>query len=226
MAIRKLWLLGILSIVLSFTVVAASSTPESSRIQSLLKPQEYMALVQHNETLITTELSKNPDRPFLEGYRADAAITAEAPVSITRRILTRYEIYEKLIPFIDHIKVLDDPSKVALEGGIFGWKMISLIQFQDKDPGWVHFVITQGSFAGMQGDFYFEEKPGQNDASLVYFHAQHTAQHFPPQFIMKLGAKIILSITASRMQKYIEEEVEERMNNNEVKTSEKPEAAR
>lgn len=219
MATQKLWPLGILAVVWSFTVMAAPSTPQSSRIQSLLKPREYVALVQDDETFITTELNKNPDPPFLEAYQAGAAITTDTPVSITRRILTQYEIYEKLIPFIDHVRVLEDPSQVSLEGGIFGWKMISLIQFQDKDPGWVHFVITQGSFTGMQGDFYFEEKPGQKDASLVYFHVQHTAQHFPPRFIMELGAKIILSFTASRMQEYIEEEVEEKMNNNEVKTS-------
>lgn len=210
MATRKIWLLGIFIAVWAFTVMAASSAPPNPRIHSLLKPQEYAALVQDDKTLITTELSKSPDPPFLQAYQAGAAITTKAPVAITRRILTHYEIYGELIPFIDYVKVLEDPSQASIKGGIFGWKMISLIQFQNKDPGWVHFIITQGSFKGMQGDFYFEEKPRQPNASVVYFHVQHIAQQFPPRFIMELGARIILSFTANRMQAYIEEEIEKR----------------
>jgi len=203
------WFAGILAAAGCAALAAGADSPPS-RIEKLLKPQEYTALVRNDDTLVTTALSKSPDPPFLMTYQAAAAITTEAPVSTTRRILTNYEVYAKLIPFIDRVQLLDDPSQATLEGGIFGWKMTSLIQFQDKDPGWVHFVITRGSFAGMQGDFYFEQKPGRQDASLVYFHVQHTAEKFPPRFIMEFGAGIILSLTASRMQDYVKEVSKER----------------
>lgn len=204
MVIRKFCLVGILAVGLSGMVTAENHPAPPSRIQSALSSTDYASLLA-DETLVFTTLRDVPESPDLEIYRAGAAISVDAPVSVTRDILTQYEIYQELIPFIDHVEVLEDPSQVTLEGGIFGWKMISLIQFDDKEPGWVHFTITQGSYKGMQGDFYFEERPGQPSKSLVYFGVNHSAEHFPPRFIMEFGAGIIFWFTANRMQAYIEE---------------------
>ncbi len=201
---RKCWVIVIVAMGYNCMGIAASASLQASRIQSLLSSQDYEALIEDDETYVTTKLGKTPNPPFLETYQAGAAFTINAPVSVTRDILTRYEVYEKLIPFIDDIKVIEAPAKVAIEGGILGWKMLSLIQFHDKDPGWIHFVVTQGTFAGMEGDFYFEAKRGHQNTSLVYFRVMQSDEHFPPRFIMESGANMILRNTANKMREYIE----------------------
>jgi len=201
---RKCWVIVIVAMGYNCMGIAASASLQASRIQSLLSSQAYEALIEDDETYVTTKLGKSPNPPFLETYQAGAAFTINAPVSVTRDILTRYEVYEKLIPFIDDIKVIEAPAKVAIEGGILGWKMLSLIQFHDKDPGWIHFVVTHGSSAGMEGDFYFEAKRGHQNTSLVYFRVMQSDENFPPRFIMESGANMILRSTANKMREYIE----------------------
>jgi hypothetical protein len=92
---------------------------------------------------------------------------------------------------------------LELKGGIWKWKLSSILRFEEKGDRWIHFQIVGGHFTGMTGDIFFEPQTGTPD-TLVYMRGNQFGSHWPPAFILEQGAQIVFEFTAKRMRSYLE----------------------
>ncbi|MGZ3709850.1 MAG: hypothetical protein ACXVBC_13095, partial [Bdellovibrionota bacterium] len=121
----------------------------------------------------------------------------------TRRILTDYRLYAKMIPYIEKAEFNTASHILHVEGGIWKWKLRSEILFEEQPGGgWVKFRIVGGHFMGLSGEFIFESAGERG--TTVYFAGEQTGLHWPPQFVIERGAEIVFGFTASRMRSYVE----------------------
>ena len=200
------WMLLILPVILAASSWAghpsASPLPSlSPKIQPLLKPAVYDRVVKDREVMTHAKI----DGPSYSYY---AAMLVRSPVDQTRSVLTNYELYSKLISYVETTRYNPETHILEMRGSFMGWGLHSWILFEEKSDGWIHFKIVSGHFTGMTGDMYFEPygAVGADKSSLVYMGGALTQSDWPPipKFILEWGAEIVFGITGNRMRSYIE----------------------
>ena len=173
------------------------ATPDNApTIQTLLKPALYQRMLKDREILTSATL--NDDH-----YAFYAVMAVHSEMARTRRILTDYSLYSKIIPYVDKTDYSPITRILDVQGGILGWHLHSLVRFTERSERWIQYEIVAGHFRGLTGDMFFEPAP-ENAGTLVYFRGGLTAQHWPPKFIIERGAEIVFGFTANRMRKYVE----------------------
>jgi hypothetical protein len=193
-------------------------------IQSLLKPKIYDRVLKNRDIMTHASLDDVPG-PFgalpspKEGatpqmhaappqeYSFYATMLVHASIDQTRAVLTNYELYSKLIPYVSKTKYNKQSHILEIQGGILGWVLHSWVRFVERSPSWIHFQIVAGHFTGMAGDILFESRGEQG--SLVYMDGHQIQQNWPPKFVLERGAEIVFGFTANRMRSYIETEASE-----------------
>jgi hypothetical protein len=184
----------------------ASPVPPS--IVTLLKPASWKKLTQDREIIVNASL-KVPERekPDAKKYSFFAAMHTSSSLTKTREILTDYQVYSKLIPYIDRAEYSSQNHTLFINGGIWRYYLSSSILFKEVSDRWIHYQVVSGSFVGMIGDIFFEPwvVPGVGEkGTLVYFRGEQVGKKWPPQFVIEQGAEIVFGFTAHRMRSYIE----------------------
>ncbi len=108
-----------------------------------------------------------------------------------------------MVPYIYKTEFDAKNGNLFLEGGIFRYRLQSIIHFDEKAPGWVRYRIIGGHFIGMEGNILFESRGEQG--TLVAFDGEIQGSGFPPRFILeKKGAEIVFGYTTSKMRSFVE----------------------
>lgn len=177
---------------------APSLTPPA--ICSLLKPDVCRKVKEDRDIVAHARLEdRKKQDPHYSFY---TVMLTRASLAQTRRALTDYRLYAKMISYVERSD-FDEKSKIlTLEGGIWKFRMKSLVRFDDRGDRWVHFRIVAGHFRGLEGDFYFESLGEKG--TLVYLKGEQNGTQWPPRLIVERGAEIVFSYTAKRMRSYIE----------------------
>jgi len=207
-------------IFLATAAQAASPSPSPSplqaapSIQSLLKPKIYDRVLKDRDVMTHASLDDVPG-PFgasgshknaapPQEYSFYAAMLVDSSFDQTRAILTNYELYAKLIPYVSQAKYDKQTHLLEIQGGILGWTLHSWVRFSERSPSWIHFQMVAGHFTGMSGDILFESRGEQG--TLVYMDGHQIQENWPPKFVLERGAEIVFGFTANRMRSYIETE--------------------
>jgi hypothetical protein len=164
-------------------------------IADLIKPELLKRITQDREVLTSAHLDEGH-------YAFYAAMLVHAGVERTRRILTSYSLYSKLISYVDRTDYSPVTRILDIHGGIWKFQMRSWVKFEEKGDRWVHYHIVGGHFRGLEGDIFFES--AGEKGTLVYFNGAQTASSFPPKFVIERGAEIVFGFTAKRMRNYLE----------------------
>lgn len=184
---------------------APASSPPA--IASLLKPAVYQKVVQDKSIQSYASLDRvesSQSDPPLKKYSFYAAMLTRTGLTRTRKVLTDYELYSKLIPYIDEAKYYPETHRLDLKGGIWKFKLTSVLRFEEIGDRWIRFRIVGGHFTGLVGDIFFESY--EDKGTLVYMRGEQEGYHWPPAFIIEKGAEIVFEFTARRMRSYIESE--------------------
>lgn len=177
-------------------------------IPSLLKPAIYKRVLDR-EVMDHASLDGVEGKPELSTYSYYVAMSVNADVRHAREVLTNYALYAKMIPYVDSTRFDPATRNLALEGGIWKFKLKSNIHFDEKSERWIHYRIVGGHFTGLEGDILFEPEPGNSRATLVYMRGALTAARWPPKFVIEEGAQIVFGFTANHMRSYLESSASE-----------------
>lgn len=139
-------------------------------------------------------------------YDVRNAMVVRASLERTRRVITHFDLFAGLVPYIDRSKY--DPSTRLLDiaGGIWKYRLEATLQFREESPDRWSFRIIKGHFLGMSGRMEFRKvEPGR---TLVTFEGGLTADKgakFPPRLIVEQGAQIIFAVTGRRVRSLVED---------------------
>ena len=184
------------------TLGAATTQQERApEILSLIKPDHQKRVLEEREILTSATLGA-ADAQKQRRYQFYSAMLVRAPVTVTRRILTDYALYSKLISYVDLAQYDPIQKTLQIEGGIWSFKLRSRLQFDERSPGWIRFRIIEGHFRGLEGDFLIEDR-GEG-RTLVMMRGHQSGSDWPPKFVIERGAEIVFGFTAKRMRTYIE----------------------
>jgi hypothetical protein len=224
--IQFVWLISIAVASAASPSASPSPSPTPSvtapSIQSLLKPKVYDRVLKDRDVMTHASLDDVPG-PFGASaknaappreYSFYAAMLVHASFQQTHDVLTNYELYSKLIPYVTETKYNEKTHILEIQGGILGWFLHSWVRFDERSPSpnysVIHFQMVAGHFIGMAGDILFESRGEQG--TLVYMDGHQIQENWPPQFVMERGAEIVFGFTANRMRSYIESKPAEGQN--------------
>lgn len=166
-------------------------------VSTLLRPDLYKKLIDDRD--IPTSATLDSDAGLYSFY---AAMRVGAELPRARRILTNYSLYSEIVPYVDRTVYSPITRRLELEGGIWKFRVHSLVRFDERSERWIHFEIVGGHFKGLAGDMFFESIGEKG--TLVYMRGQQAGRQWPPKFIIERGAEIVFGFTANRMRKYLE----------------------
>jgi len=144
----------------------------------------------------------------LEAPRYDVrnAMVVRASLERTRRILTHFDLFAGLVPYIDRSNYDPRTRLLDVAGGIWKYRLEATLQFREESPDRWSFRIIKGHFLGMTGVMAFRQiEPGR---TLVTFEGGLTAEKgakFPPRLIIEQGAQIIFAVTGRRVRSLVED---------------------
>jgi hypothetical protein len=161
--------------------VGAPVPVEPPSIRSLLRPELVKRVIDDREVAKHAQLETGR-------YSFYAAMLAHAGLERTRRVLTNYELYAKLVPFIETAKYSPIEQTLEIYGGVLGFYLRSWVRFDERSDQWIHYRIVRGHFAGLEGDIFFENEGEKG--TLVYFAGSQRGDKWPPAFVIERGAEI------------------------------------
>lgn len=164
-------------------------------INTLLKPAIYKKVVEEREAMTYATLEENR-------YSYYAVMLVRAGEKLTRQLLTDYQLYAKMISYIDRAEYSAETRILKVEGGIWNFKLSSEILFEEYGDRWIRYRIVRGHFAGLTGDLFFE--PMGEKGTLVYMRGEKTGTQWPAKFVIERGAEIVFGFTANKMRSFIE----------------------
>ncbi len=176
---------------------AWSWAKEPISIATFLKPAVYQKVLNDREVMTHAVIENDT-------YSYYASVLIRSSLKHTRGILTDYQVYKKLIPYIDQVEYYPEKKILKLEGGIWKFRLKSVVQFVERSETWIQYKIIDGHLLGLAGDIYFESQGEQG--TMVYFAGKKEGKEWPPQFVMEKGAEIVFSFTGRRMRSYVEEQ--------------------
>lgn len=183
-----------------------TAAPVAPAILSQVKPALHARILEEREAL-TSAVLDDADAQGLRRYHFYSVMLVRAPDRLTRKILTDYALYSKMISYVDRADYHAASRILNLEGGIWSFKLHSAVRFEEKAPGWIQYQIVSGSFRGLAGDFFLEGR-GEGK-TLVMMRGELRSHDFPPKFVIERGAEIVFGFTARRMRTYIESQKNE-----------------
>lgn len=178
----------------------ASEPSSPPAIATLLKPVAYRRMIDEREVMAHAKLED--DEGELKRYSYYAAMKVRGSLGVTRRVLSDYALYAKMIPYIDRAAYDPVTRLLDIEGGIFKFKLRSQVAFEEKSDRWIRYRVVGGHFEGLTGDIFFESL-GERGV-LVFIRGSHRGKTWPPKFVLERGAEIVFEFTAKRMRSYIE----------------------
>jgi len=139
-------------------------------------------------------------------YRMQNAMVVHASLQRTRRILTHFDLFAGLVPYIDRSKYDPLTRQLDVAGGIWKYRLESVLQFKEETPDRWSFRIIRGHFLGMTGVLEFRQtKPGRTLVTLEGVVQGDPTAKFPPRLIIEQGAQIIFAVTGRRVRSLVED---------------------
>jgi len=186
-------------------VAEPPSAPPSVEVR--LKPREFKALVEDKEVVVHAKLEDQAKLQDQAGkdhkkYSFSAAMLVGASTAQTRKILTDYRLYSKMIPYVEKAELNPLTQVLQLEGGIWRFKLQSWLKFDERSERWIQFRIIGGHFQGLSGDILFDSLGERG--TVVQLSGMQEGKRWPPKFVIERGAEIVFGFTAKRMRSYIE----------------------
>jgi len=126
------------------------------------------------ESLKNTGKDAGKKDPETKRYTFYAAMLTRAGLAKTRRILTDYRLYSKMVPYVDKAEFDEKTRILRIEGGIWAFRL----------------------------DIFFESQGEKG--TVVYFGGEQLGRRWPPAFVIERGAEIVFGFTAKKMRSYIE----------------------
>lgn len=182
---------------------AASPSPAASphrNLNEILSPSVFRRIL--NEREVMAQATLQSFNPPLKRYSFYSAMVVHASLAQTRSVLTNYELYAKMIPYVDRAEYHASSHLLHIEGGIWRFKLISNVQFEEKSDQWIRFRVVSGHFTGLTGEIFFESL-GEKGTG-VYFAGEQVGENWPPALILERGAEIVFEFTAKKMRSVIE----------------------
>ena len=161
-------------------------------------------MIEDREVMVHAELAELADLPQkpTQKYSFYATMLVRASEALTREVLTDYALYAKMIPYIDRADYDAKTQTLLVEGGLWKFRLLSRVKFEERGSKNIHYRIIGGHFTGLSGDIYFESQ-GEKGTAVLFNGALSGAQ-WPPRFIIERGAEIVFGFTGNRMRSYIE----------------------
>ncbi|MBU6376140.1 MAG: hypothetical protein KGQ59_09105 [Bdellovibrionales bacterium] len=139
-------------------------------------------------------------------YSVKNAMVVHASLERTRRILTHFDLFAGLVPYIDRSKYDPMTRQLDVGGGIWKYRLESVLQFTPETPDLWKFRIIRGHFLGMVGALEFRQlKPGHTLVTLEGSIQADPGAKFPPRMIIEQGAQIIFAVTGRRVRSLVED---------------------
>jgi len=183
-------------------------------IAALLKPVVYKRMIDEREVMTSADLEDVPSvsgktekTAGLRDYRFYASMWVNASPAATRKVLTDYQAYAQVIPYIDQVHYSEVTKVLQIVGGIWKFKLVSSVQFEERSDRWIRYRIIAGHFKGLEGDILFE--PAEEKGTAVLFRGDLRGSQWPPAFVLERGAEIVFGFTAQRMRTLIESKKKE-----------------
>lgn len=180
-----------------FFFAASSLAGSQPKIAELLSPEIYARVVKDLEVHQHAVLKE-------ENYQFYSAVLIHAGLDKTRRILTDYQVYQEIVPFVQKAEFNAQSQVLKIQGGIWKFMMSSLIHFTDISPTQKDFEFIGGHFKGMKGKLLFEDQ-GEKGTLVYMGGGAKLADPHPPALILEQGAEIVFGKTADRMRRYVQE---------------------
>lgn len=193
------------------------ATTAAPTIASVVKPQLQKRLLEERDILTSATLG-DADASAARRYRFYAAMHVRSSIKQAREILTDYALYAKMVPYVDKAEYTPASRILNIEGGIFGFKLISSVRFEEKGENWIRYRVVAGHFTGLSGDIVFESQGERGTA--VMMRGELLGNAWPPKFVIERGAEIVFGFTAKRMRSYIESQKSEAVSRSAPKTEE------
>ncbi len=139
-------------------------------------------------------------------YDVRSAMVVHASLERTRRILTHFDLFAGLVPYIDR-SVYDRSSRLLdVAGGIWKYRLESILQFEEESPQRWKFRVIQGHFLGMTGAMEFSQvAPGRTLVTLDAGILASQGAKFPPKLILEEGSQIVFAMTGRRVRSLVED---------------------
>ena len=197
------------------SAVPGAVSPRGSvpAIRDLVKPAVLKKVIEDKEILSSAQLS-DEDAQGKRTYSLHSSMRVGASLKRTYETLTNYQLYPKMISYIEKADFNPRTQVLSLVGGIFKYQVVSSVLFQERapnpaDPGGraVDFRIIAGHFAGLTGQILFESLGERG--TLVHFRGEQIGSQWPPKWIIERGAEIVFGFTAKRMRSYTESSKEQ-----------------
>lgn len=152
-----------------------------------------------------SQAAAKKEPPRFESYDFYVAVLVKASLKRTREVLTNYQVYSELVPYISRAEFFPASKMLHVEGGIWKYRINSRIRFEERGERWIRYRIVSGHFRGMLGEIVLEPLgDGGKDGTLVFMYGQSIANRFPPAFVIEQGAQVVFGFTANRIRTFIE----------------------
>ena len=167
-----------------------------------VRPDLQERVLRKQDILVSAKLNRVKDSDELKRYSFSVWMKVRALHETTLRTITRYDLYPKMISYIDRVDFDAASNSAWVEGGLWGFRLRSQIHFQERSKERVDFEVVNGHFKGMRGAFEFE--PYGARETVVVCTGSLEGRSWPPTLIMETGAEMVMSYVARRMKRFTE----------------------
>ncbi|MCM0606011.1 MAG: hypothetical protein KA715_07965 [Xanthomonadaceae bacterium] len=173
-------------------------------ITEFIEPKDAARVKSTREIVSRVDFKKNEKIKFYA--------TFQTPVSTDQaeQVITRYDNYEKFIPFVTLSRYDARTGSLDLEGGVLGWNLKSTLQVSKIVNGKLSFEIISGHFKGLKGFMMTERTQDYKTLVLIQGELDDKNARWPPVWVVENGGKIVFQISGNKLRSLIEEEVKPR----------------
>lgn len=170
-------------------------------ITELIEPKDAALVKSSREIVSRVDFKKNEKLKFYATFQTSVS-TDQA-----EQVMTRYDKYEKFIPFVS-LSRYDAPTRsLEIEGGVLGWSLRSTLKLSQLKEGKLDFEIIQGHFKGLKGQMMTERTQDYKTLVLIRGELEDKTARWPPHWVVENGGKIVFQISGSKLRNLMEDEV-------------------
>lgn len=205
--IRALWLVFPLILVCPAPCSALEATPQLAELlgprpQGLgLSRADQKAVLDEREVFARARLEGGRDS--VQRYSVQSVMLVHSGLARTREVMTQFGRFAGMVPYVEKSDWDPATGRLAVAGGIWRYRLESVLHFEQKDPLHWQFRVVEGHFIGMKGGMQFETAgPGR---TLVIFSSEVRGERFPPKWVIERGAEIVFAVTGRRVRSLVED---------------------
>ncbi len=200
----------------TFAVSVASAA--SSEPFWRAKPKVFKKVTEDRQIVVSVDAEKLPDNlPTKSILHMEGGGLVDTDAAATFAEAQNYDELKKVSDHVLEVRVGPAPQDLFLHTAAFDYhaRMTMRVTAETSADGVRHlrFMVLEGNFKGMTGDFSFAEYVPEaaslsKRGTLMGFHADYGYSVLPmPQFFVEFGLEVVLQRVASRMRTFLEEKL-------------------